>query len=73
MDPIVRGLTKKYASCIKLERVNYHAQTEWHELIFPVASPEFTLLSSSKEIIYRWSGLTEAEEFSKILDPFCRG
>ncbi len=73
MDPIVHGLEKKYRGCMKLERVNYHAKTAWHELLFPLASPEFALLTSSKEIIYRWSGYTEADEFAEILDPLCSG
>ena len=71
MEPIVHGITKKYLGCMKVERVNYHAQSEWHELIFPIGSPEFTLLNGSGEILYRWFGVVEAEEFSEVLDPLC--
>ena len=71
MEPIVDGITKRYKGCIKLERVNYHAQTSWHELLFPVGSPEFALLDSAKNTIYRWSGYTEADEFTEIIDPLC--
>jgi len=73
MDPIVDGIQKKYRGCIKLERVNYHKESPWHELLFPVGTPEFALLDSSKDVIYRWFGLTDAEEFAKILDPLCLG
>ena len=55
-----------------LERVNFHDQTSLHELIDPLATPEFALLDSSKEIIYRWFGFTEEEEFAAVLDPLCR-
>lgn len=71
MDPIVHGIQKKYRGCIKLERVNYHEQTAWHELLFPIGSPEFALLNSSKEVIYRWFGVVEPKEFAEILDPLC--
>ena len=71
MDPIVNGIQKKYRACIKLERVNFHRESPWHDLIFPIGSPEFALLTSSKEIIYRWFGVTEPEEFAEILDPLC--
>ena len=71
MDPIVNGIQKKYRGCIKLERVNYHKESPWHELLFPVGSPEFALLSSAKEVIYRWFGVTTPEEFAEILNPLC--
>ena len=71
MDPIVNGIQKKYRGCIKLERVNFHRESPWHDLIFPIGSPEFALLTPSKEIIYRWFGVTEPEEFAEILDPLC--
>ena len=71
MEPIVYGIQKKYKSCIKLERVNYHERTAWHELLFPIGSPEFALLESSKEVIYRWFGVIGPEEFAEILDPLC--
>jgi hypothetical protein len=51
--------------------VNFHKQSAWHELLFPIGSPEFALLTSSKEIIYRWFGVVEPEEFAEILDPLC--
>ena len=73
MEPIVYGLKKKYALCIKLERVNFHQWTDWHELIYPLASPEFALLDSSKQILYRWFGVVEEEDFAAVLDPLCSG
>lgn len=73
MDPIVDGIRKRYKGCIKLERVNYHKESPWHELLFPIGSPEFALLDSSKEVIYRWFGVTESEEFTDIIDPLCSG
>ena len=71
MEPIVDGITKRYKGCMKLERVNYHSNTSWHELLFPIGSPEFDLLDASKNIIYRWAGYTETEEFTQIMDPLC--
>ena len=71
MESIVHGLKKKYAGCMKLERVNFHEWTSWHELIIPLASPEFALLDASKQIIYRWFGVVEEEEFAAVLDPLC--
>ena len=71
MIPIVNGLKKKYAACMKLERVNFHERTSWHELISPLASPEFALLDSSKQILQRWLGVVEEEEFTAVLDPLC--
>ena len=56
---------------MKLERVNYHEWTAWHELLFPLASPEFALLDSSKQVLYRWFGVVPKEEFSAVLDPLC--
>jgi hypothetical protein len=71
MQPIVNGLKTKYASCMTLERVNFHQPTEWHELIYPLSTPEFALLDSSKQVLHRWFGVTEEEEFSALLDPLC--
>ena len=71
MEPIVNGIQKKYKHCMKLERVNYHSSTAWHELLSPIGSPEFALLDSSKNTLYRWFGVITAEEFSAVLDPLC--
>ena len=71
MDPIVHGLKNKYAGCMTLERVNFDKWTTWHDLIFPLASPEFALLDSSKQLIQRWFGVTEKDEFAAVLDPLC--
>ena len=71
MDPIVNGLKKRYIGCMKLERVNYHDWSPWHDLLYPIGSPEFALLYPSKEVIYRWFGVTEEQEFADILDPLC--
>ena len=71
MEPIVHGLKRKYASCMTVERVNFHQWTEWHELIYPLATPEFALLDSSKQVLHRWFGFTEEDEFAALLDPLC--
>ena len=71
MDPIVNGIKKKYNQCMKLERVNFHASTPWHELLAPIGSPEFALLDASKKVLYRWFGAIPTEEFSAVLDPLC--
>jgi len=73
MQPIVNGIRKQYNVCFKLERVNFHSQTHWHDLIGPVGSPEFALLDPSGQVIYRWFGFTEKEEFTMIMDPICKG
>jgi hypothetical protein len=72
MVPIVYGLAKLYENCLTWERVNFHETTPWHDLIYPLASPEFALLDSSREIIYRWFGYTEKEEFTAKIDPLCK-
>lgn len=71
MDPIVNGIQKRYRGCMQVERVNYHEWTEWHDLLFPLGSPEFVLLNASKETLYRWFGVVAADEFTTILDPLC--
>jgi len=71
MDPIVHGLEKRYRGCMKLERVNYHEWTPWHELLFPLGSPEFVLLDGGMKSLYRWFGVIETDEFTAILDPLC--
>lgn len=71
MNPIVNGLKKKYRHCLKLERVNYHEWTPWHELLFPIGSPEFALLDSAQQVLYRWVGVIPENEFSAILNPLC--
>jgi len=71
MEPIVNGLTKKYAACMTFEHVNYHKWSEWHDLLFPIGSPEFALLDSSRQILYRWFGVVEEEEFTAVLNPLC--
>ena len=71
MDPIVNGIKKKYLGCMKVERVNFHVPSEWHELIFPIGSPEFALLDRSHEILHRWFGVVEEDEFTEVLDPLC--
>ena len=72
MEPIVHGLEEKYRNCMSVQRVHIHAKTPWHKLLLPVGVPEFVLLESSDELIHRWFGFTEAEEFAAILDPLCR-
>jgi len=71
MDPIVHGVVKEYLGCLTLVRVNFHAHTPWHDKLFPLATPEFALLDSSGQILYRWFGYTEAELFEEVLNPLC--
>lgn len=71
MEPIVHGLEDKYSSCMSMKRVNFHAASTWRELLSPIGTPEFVLLNSAEEIIYRWFGVTETEEFAAVLDPLC--
>ena len=71
MEPIVYGLKDKYSSCMDMHRVNFHAKSAWQELLFPIGTPEFVLLNSSEEIIYRWFGITEEKEFTVVIDPLC--
>jgi hypothetical protein len=71
MEPIVHGLEDKYGSCMSMQRVNFHAKSMWRDLLSPIGTPEFVLLDSSEEIIHRWFGVTEADEFAAVLDPLC--
>jgi hypothetical protein len=71
MQPIVDGLRSSYESCLQVERVNFHARSDWHELLFPIGSPEFVLLDSDHAEIHRWFGVTEAQEFTEVLDSLC--
>ncbi|HNS61799.1 MAG TPA: hypothetical protein PKK96_12390 [Anaerolineales bacterium] len=73
MKPIVDGLKNLYNRCIQLERVNFHERTAWHDLLSPFATPEFVLLDSQNNVLYRWFGTVEAEEFAAVLDPLCKG
>ncbi|MCC6298838.1 MAG: hypothetical protein IT314_06045 [Anaerolineales bacterium] len=73
MEPIVYGIKKKYKACMDVERINYHDWTPWHELIAPLASPEFALLDEGNNILHRWFGVIEEDEFAAVLDPLCRG
>lgn len=71
MVPIVNGLEKKYTSCMQFEQVNFHDRTPWHDLLSPMGSPEFVLLTASQDVIHRWFGFTAEDEFSAVLDPLC--
>jgi hypothetical protein len=73
MRPIVDGLKKQYRSCMKVEIAHFHTQSHWSDLIGPIGTPEFALLDSSENILYRWVGFTEKDEFTPILDSFCTG
>jgi len=73
MQPIVNGLEKEYGSCIRLQSVNYHAATRWHELIEPIGSPEFAVMDSNEKILHRWVGFTERVAFESVLEPLCSG
>lgn len=71
MRPIVDGIEKQYRSCLKVDRVPYHTQSHWSDLIGPIGTPEFALLDPSENILYRWVGFTEKEEFTEVLTSFC--
>jgi hypothetical protein len=71
MDPIVNGIKKEYVGCMQVERVNFHKWSTWHDLLYPIGSPEFDLLDSSKSVLYRWFGVVDKEEFTAVLDPLC--
>ncbi len=73
MKPIVDGIKNTYNRCMKLERVNFHERSAWRDLLFPFATPEFVLLDSQNNILYRWFGSVEADEFAAVLDPLCKG
>jgi hypothetical protein len=73
MESIVYGLKANYSHCMSMERVNFHAASEWRELLSPLGTPEFVLLDSAGSVIQRWFGVTEAEEFAAVLDPRCAG
>jgi hypothetical protein len=73
VQPIVDGIKREFKTCLQFERVNFHAKTQWHVLIFPIGTPEFALLDSSKTILYRWIGFTEASEFEEVINPLCGG
>jgi thioredoxin-related protein len=71
MQPIVNGIKKEFGACLHLEKVNLHSETQWHVLLSPIGTPEFALLDSSGNIIYRWIGFTEKEEFVEVMKPLC--
>jgi len=73
MIPIVNGIKKRYSRCMKMERASVRGSTQWNTLLAPIGAPEFVLLDSSKEVVYRWFGVVPTEEFSAILDPLCFG
>jgi hypothetical protein len=73
MRPIVDGLEKQYRSCMKVQRVPYHTDSHWSELIGPIGTPEFALIDANENILYRWVGFTEKVEFTEVLDPVCKG
>jgi hypothetical protein len=72
MEPIVHGLRRQYSGCFEYERVNFHVDSEWHHLIGPLATPEFALLDDSGQVIQRWFGVTEQEQFDELLRPLCK-
>jgi thioredoxin-related protein len=71
MQPIVNGIKKEFKACLHLERVNLSSETQWHVLLSPIGTPEFALLDSSDQIIYRWIGFTEKEQFVEVMKPLC--
>jgi hypothetical protein len=58
---------------MKVERVFFHTESYWNDLVGPIGTPEFALLDSNQVILYRWIGVTERQEFTSLLDPLCRG
>ena len=71
MQPIVNGIKKEFNACLHLERVNLRSKTQWHVLLSPIGTPEFALLDSSGNIIHRWVGFTEKDEFVEVMKPLC--
>ena len=64
-------LVKQYGECLRYERANYHRETEWHAVVGPLAAPEFALVNASGTVLYRWSGVTEMDEFTMVLEKHC--
>ncbi|MBI3161277.1 MAG: hypothetical protein HYZ23_02145 [Chloroflexi bacterium] len=73
MLPIVNGIKKEFQACLQVERVHISADTQWHDLIDPIGTPEFALVDSPGNVIYRWVGFTEREEFADVIHPLCGG
>lgn len=73
MVPIVHGLKTRYADCLSVERVNFHAASTWRDTLNPMATPEFALLDPAGTLLYRWFGVIDAEEFDEVLQPVCGG
>lgn len=71
MQPIVHGIQKQYKACLKVERVYFLSETDWHRLIGPVGTPEFALVDRDQNILRRWAGLTEKFEFEEVIAPLC--
>jgi hypothetical protein len=71
MQPIVNGIKKEFKACLHLERVNLSSETQWHVLLSPIGTPEFALLDLSGNIIHRWVGFTEKDEFVEVMKPLC--
>lgn len=71
MEPIVHGLKERYADCLSVKRVNFHADSDWRATLTPMVTPEFALLDSTGVILYRWFGVIEAQEFDDVLLPLC--
>ena len=73
MRPIVDGIERQYRACVQVERIFFHSENRWNDLIGPIGTPEFALLDGDENILYRWVGFTEKEEFTAILQPLCSG
>ena len=71
MIPIVHGLKQRYRGCLDVTEVNFHRASPLHEALRPLGSPEFALLDADEQVLYRWYGFTEAEEFDAVLQPLC--
>jgi hypothetical protein len=71
MQPIVNGIKKEFKACAQFEKANFHTESKWSILISPIGTPEFTLLDSSMNILYRWVGFTEKNEFVEVMKPLC--
>jgi hypothetical protein len=72
MHPIVNGIESQYSSCLVVERVSFHTDSYFENLIGPLGTPEFALLDLNDSILHRWAGFTEPEEFAEVLDPICK-
>ncbi len=71
MRPIVNGLKQRYAGCLSVVEVNFHATSALRDALHPIGTPEFVLLDSAGNEVARWIGVIGAEEFDAAVGPLC--